>query len=192
MLVQDTSAQDRLRWRKVVENTRQIAADSIAHQKWQVDKTQKSETGRGILDPRQTEHQLGRPLMPQILMARLKRMNPSLMFLKNSLGNWSVVYPIKERTPDGGEKEVLRMAAWFENSVVPEFDIQHPVYDKVWDAEKRDFQATLKTVRPTPGWRQILSRLLKLKLATLSGIRENFGYDSQRKSWLDTVRLYGG
>ena len=130
--------------------------------------------------------------MPQILMARLKKLNPSLMFQKNPLGNWMVTYPAKERMPDGGEKDIVRMAAWFENGVVPEFDIQHPEYDRVWDAEKRDFATTLKTVRPTPGWRQILSRLLKLKLATLQGIRENFGQHSQRKSWHETVQLYGG
>ena len=191
-MILDTAGQDRLRWRKTVEKTRELAANSIAHQQWQVEKTQKSETSRGILDPRQAEHQLGRPLMPQILMARLKKMNPQLMFQKNPLGNWMVTYPTKERTMDGGEKDILRMAAWFENGVVPEFDIQHPVYDQVWDAEKRDFATTLKTVRPTPGWRQILSRLLKLKLANVQSIREHFGQDGQRKSWHETVQLYGG
>jgi hypothetical protein len=192
MLIADTAYQERERWRKTIERTRALTAQALAHQAWQVRKTRESETENGIADPRNTAQQIGRPLMPHQLMAKLLRMNGNLVFQKNNLGNWAILYPAKERQADGGEKEVLRYAAWFEDSTLTEWDIENPQYHRAWDAEKRDFVDTLQTTKLKPGWRGVLSKLLRLNLITLGGIRAEFNPSVTRKSWKEIIRPYGG
>ena len=184
MIVGDTAYQDRVRWRRTVERTRQLAQDSIAHQAWQVKDTLVSKTARGDANPTNPLDQMGKPMTSNQLISILQKCNPNIIF-KDSLADKTklqVMYPDKEKQPDGGESVVLRFLCAMEKGFMPEFSILPPKYDTCWESEKKNLQQTLTSVRETRGWRTVVGRCMRARLITKEQVKQYFGH-AARKNW---------
>lgn len=181
MLIADSGYQDRARWRKAIENTRALTQQELASQKRQVKETQESEGGK--FNPTNILDQMGRPMSSHELIRRLQKISSNLIFQKNNLGNFAVLTPRVERQPDGGEKTILSYTGvWFEDAIMPEYSVLSPTYDTAWDSEKRDIVQTLKTVKPTMGWRNVLGKLLLSGLVSPLKVRELFATEANKRA----------
>lgn len=182
MLISDTPYQERGRWRKALERTREITQSTLREQKRQVAETERTVDG---FDPTNLIKQMGRPLHPNEFMRRLAQLNSALQFKLGPAGGWAILKPTPVRHPDGGEKlELTYTGISFENQVMPEYTVLKPEYDTAWDSESKDIVKTLRTVREVRGWRTVVGRLLMAGLVSPTKVRELFSTDSNtRASW---------
>lgn len=187
MLIYDTPALERQKFRKVVENTRALTASGLAHQAREVARNNPVDG----FDPTNAEHQMGRPLHWKEFVSRLKKLNPNLMFEDSPSQpdrTVALLYPLQVKNDTGSMEVKKQFLCAFDKTMLTEYTVLHPVYEWAWDAEKRDFVKVLKTTRFARGWREVLVKLLTAHLATRPDIDVLFPLNTIRKSWHELAR----
>lgn len=185
MLVGDTAYNERLRFRRALEATRETTAKGLEHQRKEVARNAPVDGA----DPTKLHDQMGRPLWWKDFIGRLKKLNGALQFQDSPSApdkTVALLYPASEKQDDGGEKTVLRFLCAFDKTMLPEYTVLMPTYDKAWDTEKRDLVQTLKTTKFLRGWREVLVMLLRTGLVRMRDTEALFPLAGNlRKSWKD-------
>ena len=187
MLILDTPKQERQRYFKVVENTRQLTAQGLAHQRREV---QRNAPVDGF-DPTREEHQMGKPLNWRTLVSSIQKLNPDVMFEDSPSApdkTIALLYPLQVTNETGGTELKKQFLCAFEKEMLPEYTVLRPVYEWAWDETARDFVKVLKTTRFLRGWREVLVMLLNAGLVTQADVDLLFPVSRIRRSWHELTR----